>query len=166
MEAEITKDGLKIGGKLVPPTSEGLEAAFGTPSFEHTIPAEGGAVRRIRLFNPPGCGYSFNDPGPEVPSVVFGFWPQDAPFQIESVFEGALRINDTVVMPDWTEANLPTGEFKFEPQYAQSWRANAETFSVWLTFRARQDAEGNRTGTPKLTGVLISYDPSRLRTAK
>jgi hypothetical protein len=159
VKAEITTAGLKIGGALIPPTSPALDAALGASYREIQIPLHGGGVRRIRVFDQLGFAYYLDETPPEVPSVLFVFFPQDAPFQVERTFDGCLRINDTPLTAELTETQLPTrGALHFEPQFGHKWRASAPGFSVWLSVRRRPNRIGKRTGAPRLTDVSICYD--------
>jgi len=159
VEAEITKDGLRIGGDLLPPTSRALDAALGTAYREIQIPLHGGGVRRVRVFDQLGFAYYLDETPPEVPSVLFVFFPKDVPFQVGRAFDGCLRVNDTPLTSELTETRLPTaGSLHFEPQFGHKWRATTPTFSVWLSLRRRPNRIGKRTGALRLTDVSICYD--------
>lgn len=147
---------------MIPPEYQSLDAALGASHREILIPLHGGGVRRIRAFDHLGFVYFLDETSPEVPSVLFVFFPQDAPFQIKRAFGGCLRVNDTPLTQELTETRLPTaGALHFEPQFGHKWRAAAPTFSVWLSFRQRPDRTGKRAGAHRLTDVSICYETTR-----
>jgi hypothetical protein len=159
VEAEITPEGLKIGGNLISPSSRALDAVLGSGYREIRIPLHGGGMRRIRVFDDLGFAYYLDDTSPEIPSVLFALFPPDAPFSIVSAFSGALRVNQTPLTMEMTGATLPTtGALRFEPQFGHRWRAATPTFSIWLSLRRRKNRLGRRTGTPRLVAVSICYD--------
>jgi hypothetical protein len=158
MTAEITTDGLKIDGELIPPTSQALHSALGTSYREILIPLHGGEMRRIRVFDDLGFAYFLDETPPEVPSILLALFPLDAPFSIAHAFTGCLCINGTLFTADMTEAQLPAaGALRFEPQFGHRWRAIIPTFSVWLSFHRRPNRFGKRTGTRKLVDISICY---------
>ena len=159
MEAEITAEGLKIDGDLISPTSRALDSALSASCRELQIPLHGGDVRRIRVFDDLGFAYYLDETPPQVPSVLFVLFPQDAPFQVGRAFDGSLCVNGTPLTPELTEARLPTaGALHFEAQFGHKWRAVTPKFSVWLSFHRRPNRIGKRTGTPRLTDVSICYE--------
>jgi len=158
VEAEITTEGLKIGGSLISPTSRDLDAALLASPREIEVPLHGGGVRRIRVFDELGLAYYLDDTPSEVPAVLFALLPSDAPFGLRSAFSGSLRVNGTAVTKEMTAATLPTtGALQFEPQFGHKWRAATPAFSVWLSLRRRKNQIGKRTGTPRLVDVSICY---------
>ncbi|HAB15050.1 MAG TPA: hypothetical protein DCE44_01235 [Verrucomicrobiales bacterium] len=164
VEAEITTDGLRIGGDLIPPTSQALDAALGASCREIQIPLHAGGVRRIRVFDQLGFAYYLDETPPEVPSVLFVFFPPDASFQVGRAFDGCLRVNDTPLTPELTETRLPTsGALRFDPQFGHKWRAVTPRFSVWLSLRRRPNRIGKRAGAVRLTDVSICYDDTHGR---
>jgi hypothetical protein len=159
MDAEITMDGLRIGGDLIPPTSEALDRALGTSYREIEIPLHDGGMRRIRIFDALGFVYYLDDAPPEVPSMLFVVSAEDAPFSVGKAFDGGRRVNGTQVTWDLTETQLPmSGPLRFEAQAGHKWRAATPKFSVWLSFRRRRNRLGKRTGAPRLMDVSICYD--------
>ena len=161
MEAEITTDGLKIGGDLIAPSSHALDTVLGASYRELQIPFHGGHVRRIRVFEDLGFAYYLDETPPEVPSVVFVLFPNGAPlpFQVTRAFDGRLRVNDTLLTSEMTVAGLPTvGALHFEAVFGHKWRAVTSTFSVWFSLRRRRNQIGNLTGEPRLADVSICYD--------
>ena len=97
VEAEITTEGLRIGGDLITPTARALDTVLGTSYRELQIPLHGGDVRRIRVFDRMGFAYYLDETPPEVPSVLFVFFPQDAPFHVAHAFDGCMRVNIALV---------------------------------------------------------------------
>ena len=159
MEAEITTEGLKIAGHLIPPTARDLDAALVAPHREIEIPLHGGGFRRIRVFDESGFVYYLDETPPEVPAVLFALFPQDAPFSVGSAFRGCLRVNGTPLTAEMTASTLPTtGTLRFEPQFGHKWRAATPNFSVWFSLRRRKNRIGKRTGVPRLVDVSICYD--------
>jgi len=159
MVAEITIEGLRIGGDLIPPSSRALDAVFGTSYREIEVPLHGGEMRRIRVFDDLGLVYYLDETPPEVPSILFALFPQDAPFSVRHAFCGCLRVNGLALTAEMTAAKLPTGgTLHFEPQFGHKWRAAAPTFSVWLLLRRRQNRVGRRSGAPKLVDASICYN--------
>jgi hypothetical protein len=160
MEAEITAEGLRIGGDLIPPSPHALDAVLGTSYREIQIPLHGGEVRRIRVFDDLGFVYYLDETPPEVSSVLFALFPEDAPFSIRHPFSGCLRVNNASLTAEMTAARLPTsGTLVFEPQFGHKWRAATPNFSVWLSLRRRPNRVGRRTGAQKLVDVSICYTP-------
>jgi hypothetical protein len=163
VEAEITTAGLKIDRVVIAATAQALNAALGKPSRELQIPLHGGQLRRIRVFDDLGLAYYLDETPPEIPSVVFILFPDDAPlpFQITRGFDGSLRVNDTILTSELIAAKLPTaGALRFEPVFGYKWRAVTPTFSVWLSLRRRRNRVGKLTGEPRLADVSICYgDP-------
>jgi len=160
MEAEITAEGFRIGGDLIPPSPHALDAVLGTSYREIQIPLNAGEVRRIRVFDDLGFVYYVDETPPEVPTVLFALVPQDAPFSIRHPFSGCLRVNGAPLTAEMTAARLPTsGTLIFEPQYGHKWRAATPSFSVWLSLRRRPNRVGRRTGAPRLVDVSICYTP-------
>jgi len=159
IEAEITQAGLRLQNALVPPTPQGLHNVLGSGYREIQIPLHGGGLRRIRAFDDLGIAYYLDDTPPEVPSILFVLFPQDAPFDVARPFAGRLFINGTAITPEMTGSELPVvGAMRFEPQFGHKWRASTPKFSVWLSLRRRSNRLGRRTGAPRLTDVSICYD--------
>jgi hypothetical protein len=159
MEAEITIEGLSIDGALITPTSHTLDRVLGKSFREIQIPLHGGDVRRIRVFDELGLAYYLDQTPPEVPSLLFVFFPQDSPFQVGRAFGGCLRVNNAPLTSELTEAKLPkAGPLHFKPWFGHGWRAATQTFSVWLSFHRRPNRIGKRAGVPRLTDVSICYD--------
>jgi hypothetical protein len=107
IEAEITQAGLRLQNALVPPTPQGLHNVLGSGYREIQIPLHGGGLRRIRAFDDLGIAYFLDDTPPEVPSILFVLFPQDAPFDVARPFAGRLFINGTAITPEMTGSELP-----------------------------------------------------------
>ena len=159
MRALIDKGGLRVDGADVPPSPQALNSVFGSFNREICFPLHGGGERIIRVFDDLGAAYYLDDRPPVIPSVLFVFSPEDAPFSLKTPFSGILQIDQTALTPDLTEKQLSTiTSLRFAPQFGHKWCALSPHFSVWLNFRKRKNRLGRRTGAPKLVDVSICYD--------
>ena len=165
METEITKDGLKMNGTIIPlgsdsisPSSQAIDDVLGAHYREIKIPLHGGELRRIRVFDNLGFAYYLDENPPLVSSVLFVLYPKDGPFQVRRAFEGSLRLNNTPVTVETTDLKFPrNGELSFVPQSGYKLRAITSTFSVWASFHRRTNHLGKRSSARRLTGVSICY---------